>query len=218
MIGHAIDVPADAFWGIDRGNAANVDALMKVITDPGVAEQAIGIISADYYDDDRANLKRSRVPGAAGRTARTCRTRRRSRRTSRTCATGTTPSGGRCTSSPRSATASPCRPRRRRSSRWCRCPNIPQALARRVHRLEPRAHVRHAGAAKRASSGPSRSYAPPFECGCYFEASPSVNGAAPSTCTPLQHRKRLHRPRTPRVQPRLLRSPVNGPPTLLEAP
>jgi hypothetical protein len=57
MIGHAIDVPATAFWGIDRGTAQSVDSLLRVISDPARAEQAIGIISADYYDADRGNLK-----------------------------------------------------------------------------------------------------------------------------------------------------------------
>src|SRR5580658_6995503 len=57
MIGRAINVPPTAFWGIDRGSAAAVDADLRVITDPTLANQAIGIISADYYDADRANLK-----------------------------------------------------------------------------------------------------------------------------------------------------------------
>lgn len=57
MIGRAINVPPSAFWGIDRGSAAAVDADLRVITDPTLANQAIGIISADYYDADRANLK-----------------------------------------------------------------------------------------------------------------------------------------------------------------
>lgn len=56
MIGRAIDVPPDQFWGVDRGTAANVDAEMRVITNPAIANQAIGIISADYYDEDRPNL------------------------------------------------------------------------------------------------------------------------------------------------------------------
>jgi hypothetical protein len=33
-----------------------------------------------------------------------------------------------------------------------------------------------------ADLGPLSSYSAPFECGCYFEASPSVNGAAPPEC------------------------------------
>ncbi len=57
MIGHAIDVPAAAFWGVDMGTAANVDSKIRVISQQDGAEQAIGIISADYYDADRGNLK-----------------------------------------------------------------------------------------------------------------------------------------------------------------
>jgi hypothetical protein len=30
--------------------------------------------------------------------------------------------------------------------------------------------------------GPLNAYAPPFQCACYFEASPAVNGAAPAGC------------------------------------
>jgi hypothetical protein len=57
MIGKAINVSPKEFWGIDRGSAAAVDAELRVIANPTVANQAIGIISADYYDDDRSNLK-----------------------------------------------------------------------------------------------------------------------------------------------------------------
>src|SRR6185369_14705655 len=57
LIGRAISVPADAFWGIDRGSAKNVDALLKVISDQTASQQAIGIISNDFYDSDRSNLK-----------------------------------------------------------------------------------------------------------------------------------------------------------------
>jgi hypothetical protein len=56
MIGHAIGVPADQFWGIDQGTASSVDQGLKVMTGPE-AEQAIGIISVDWYDNDRKNLK-----------------------------------------------------------------------------------------------------------------------------------------------------------------
>jgi hypothetical protein len=57
LIGRAIGVPAGAFWGTDRGSAANVDALMRGISDDDTAEQAIGILSSSEYDRDRANLK-----------------------------------------------------------------------------------------------------------------------------------------------------------------
>jgi hypothetical protein len=56
MIGHAIGVSADQFWGIDQGTASSVDQGLKVLNGPE-AEQAIGIISVDWYDNDRKNLK-----------------------------------------------------------------------------------------------------------------------------------------------------------------
>ena len=56
MIGLAIGVPADQFWGVDQGSAQNVhDQLAGLSSDE--AEQAIGIISVDVYDSDRTNLK-----------------------------------------------------------------------------------------------------------------------------------------------------------------
>ena len=73
-------------------------------------------------------------------------------------------------------------------------PEHPAGAPRRVHRLEPRAVVRDVGAARRASSGRSRTYSPPFQCGCYFEASPSVNGVAAAGLQPLHDGQRLHRP------------------------
>ncbi len=57
MVGQAINVPPNEFWGIDRGSAANVDAQLRLISNATLAEQSIGIISTDYYDTDRANLK-----------------------------------------------------------------------------------------------------------------------------------------------------------------
>jgi hypothetical protein len=57
MIGHAIGVPADQFWGIDQGTASAMDQALKVLTGSAEAERAIGIISVDWYDNDRKNLK-----------------------------------------------------------------------------------------------------------------------------------------------------------------
>jgi hypothetical protein len=58
MIGKAIGVPPDEFWGIDRHNAQAVHAdLQELNSDPAEAEQAIGIISVAVYDSDRNNLR-----------------------------------------------------------------------------------------------------------------------------------------------------------------
>jgi len=53
MIGLAIGVPADKFWGTDEGSALAVDQALKTT---GNTEAAIGIISVDWYDLERGNL------------------------------------------------------------------------------------------------------------------------------------------------------------------
>ena len=49
-------MPADQFWGVDRGTAKNVDALMRVIAEDAAAQEAIGIVSNDISDGDSGNL------------------------------------------------------------------------------------------------------------------------------------------------------------------
>jgi hypothetical protein len=56
MIGRAIHVGADQFWGIDRGTAKKVADTLPLL-DPTTAEKAIGIISVDFYDSRRSSLQ-----------------------------------------------------------------------------------------------------------------------------------------------------------------
>jgi hypothetical protein len=56
MIGHAIEVGADQFWGADQGSAANVQKSLRVVPDAN-RESAIGLISTDFYEKDDLNLK-----------------------------------------------------------------------------------------------------------------------------------------------------------------
>jgi len=56
MIGRAINVPADQFWGRDRSTASQLAAALTVVASER-AEQAIGIISNDYYDRSNGNIK-----------------------------------------------------------------------------------------------------------------------------------------------------------------
>ncbi len=57
MIGLAIGVPADQFWGIDQGSAQNLHDQLRGLGPGEEANEAIGIISVDVYDSDRTNLK-----------------------------------------------------------------------------------------------------------------------------------------------------------------
>lgn len=52
----AIGVPPTAWWGIDRLSADNLRASLEGI-DPTSAEQAIGVLSSDFADRARANLR-----------------------------------------------------------------------------------------------------------------------------------------------------------------
>jgi hypothetical protein len=63
MIGHAIGLSAKAFWGFDTGTADRVAAIVHSLGDVQ-AQQGIGIISVDYYDADRANLRALAYRGA----------------------------------------------------------------------------------------------------------------------------------------------------------
>lgn len=57
MVARAIGVPADKWWGTDRGSADGVRKNMKVILDADTAEKSIGILSTDITDEERSNLR-----------------------------------------------------------------------------------------------------------------------------------------------------------------
>lgn len=57
MVGRAIRVPADKWWGVDRGGSGAVRSGMKTLLDARGAEKGIGILSTDITDDERANLR-----------------------------------------------------------------------------------------------------------------------------------------------------------------
>lgn len=57
MIARAVDVPADKWWGKNRGSATNVANGLKVILDKATAEKSIGIVSVDFADAERNNLR-----------------------------------------------------------------------------------------------------------------------------------------------------------------
>jgi hypothetical protein len=57
MVSRAIGVPADKWWGIDRGGSNAVRTGMKTLLDARGAEKGLGILSTDITDDERANLR-----------------------------------------------------------------------------------------------------------------------------------------------------------------
>jgi hypothetical protein len=182
QIGHAIGVPANQFWGTDRGTAANLDALMKDITDPAVAEQAIGIISADYYDDDRANLNALAFRGQDQDCAYLPDSTHY-KKDKRNVRDGHYPVWGPLHFFAAVENGDAVSPAARAFVSVVAVPNVPRGLldAFIASSLVPSCAM----SVQRASElGPLSSFAPPFQCGCYFEASPDVNGAPAAGCTP----------------------------------
>jgi ABC-type phosphate transport system substrate-binding protein len=57
MIARAISVPADKWWGVDRGGSDGVRKNMKLLLDASSSEKAIGILSTDVADEERSNLR-----------------------------------------------------------------------------------------------------------------------------------------------------------------
>jgi ABC-type phosphate transport system substrate-binding protein len=180
QVGRAIGVPANAFWGIDRGSASNVDALMKVIADPSVADQAIGIISVDYYDSDRANL-RALAFQSPGQDCAYLPDSTSFLKDKQNVRDGHYPIWGPLHFFAATSGGVPVSPAAQAFVSLVSVPNIPQPLLDAFigSSLVPACAMQ----VQRSSElGPLASYEPPFECECYFLASPSVNGSPPSQC------------------------------------
>jgi hypothetical protein len=181
MIGHAIDVPAGSFWGVDRGTASSVDALMRVISDETLAEQAIGIISADYYDDDRDNL-RALAFKATDQECAYLPDSSQFKKDKRNVRDGHYPIWGPVHFFTEVNNGVPTSPGAQAFVSVVSVPNVQQTLLDAFinSSLVPTCAM----TVQRSSElGPLTQYVPPFECGCYFEASPNVSGAAPPGCT-----------------------------------
>jgi len=179
MIGKAIGVPPNAFWGIDRGSAANVDALMRIISDPSSAEAAIGIISADYYDSDRANLKALGFK-ATGQECAYLPDSDAFKKDKQNVRDGHYPIWGPLHFFAALANGVPVSPAAQAFVSTVSVPNLPKPLLDAFigSSLVPTCAM----SVQRSSElGPVSQYAAPYQCGCYFEA--SVNGETSAGCT-----------------------------------
>jgi hypothetical protein len=169
MIGKAIAVPPAAFWGVDRGTAAAVDADLRVISDPATADKAIGIISADYYDSDRANL-RALAFKAEGQGCGYLPDSTPFNRDKANVRDGHYPIWGPVHFFAHVQNGIPSSPAAAAFVSIVSVPNLPKGLldAFIASSLVPDCAM----TVQRTSElGPVTPYAPPFECGCYFEAS-----------------------------------------------
>jgi hypothetical protein len=178
MIGKAINVPAKEFWGIDRGSATAIDSELRVIADPTVANQAIGIISADYYDADRANLNALAFK-AVGQDCAYLPDSTAYKKDKQNVRDGHYPIWGPIHFFTAVSSGVPVSPAAEAFVSVVSVPNLAQQLldAFITASLVPTCAMM---VQRTAELGPLSSYTPPFECGCYFQA--SLNGSPPSTC------------------------------------
>jgi ABC-type phosphate transport system substrate-binding protein len=181
MIGHAIGVPANAFWGVDRGTASNVDELIRVISDATLAQEAIGIISADYYDDDRANVK-ALAFSAPGQECAYLPDSNAFKKDKQNVRDGHYPIWGPIHFFTSLSNGVPVSAGAQAFVSVVSVPNLAQSLVDAFigASLVPSCAM---SVQRQSELGPLSTYAAPFQCGCYFEASPSVNGTPGPGCT-----------------------------------
>jgi hypothetical protein len=179
MIGKAINVPPSAFWGIDRGTAATVDSDLRVISDPTLANQAIGIISADYYDADRANLHALAFK-AESQDCAYLPDSTPFKKDKQNVRDGHYPIWGPIHFFATVANGIPVSAAAASFVSIVSVPDLAQQLLDAFigASLVPKCAM---GVQRSAELGPLSAYSPPFQCGCYFDA--SLNGAAPAECT-----------------------------------
>ncbi len=182
MIGHAIGVPANAFWGVDRGSAANVDTLLRSISDDTIAQEAIGILSADYYDDDRANVKALAFK-APTQDCAYLPDSTEFKKDKQNIRDGHYPIWGPIHFFTQISGQAPVSPAAQAFVGVVSVPNLAPSLvdAFIAASLVPSCAM---SVQRQDELGALSSYVAPFQCGCHFEASPNVNGVAPAGCTP----------------------------------
>ena len=180
MIGRAINVAADQFWGVDRLNAKNVDALMRVIQDDQSAQEAIGIISNDFYDDDRGNLKAL----AFKQTGQSCAYLPDStlyKTDKRNVRDGHYPIWGPLHFFTAISQGIPVSPA---AQAFLSIVSVPELQKELLAAFIDSGLVPSCAMTVRrdADLGALTSYAPPVQCGCYFEMRSSKGSGAPADC------------------------------------
>jgi hypothetical protein len=193
MIGKAINVPPGAFWGVDRGTASAVDTDLRVISDPSVANQAIGIISADYYDNDRANLKALAFE-APGQGCAFLPDSTPFKKDKQNVRDGHYPIWGPVHFFAAVANGIPTSPAAAAFVSIVSVPNLAQQLLDAFigSSLVPSCAMM---VQRTSELGALSAFAPPFQCGCYFDA--SVNGGAPAGCAKCTTSNDCEDPRRP---------------------
>jgi len=208
----AIAVPPAGFWGnrtADRRRTS--DALMRIISDKRLPSKADRIISTDYYDSDRANLKELAFK-ATDQDCATCPIRPRSKKDKQNVRDGHYPDMGplhffatcRLMGEPLSAAA-------QSFVSVGSGPTCPQQLLAGLS--GPVSFPTCAmGVSGPPELGPVSPYSAPFQCACLLRGDRRRRSA--DGCTPCNDGPAIAAIRPPCVQPRILRSPMIRPHSL----
>jgi hypothetical protein len=153
---------------------------MKVITDPTLAEEAIGIISVDYYDADRTNLKALAFK-ATGQECAYLPDSTAFTTDKQNIRDGHYPIWGPVHFFTESSNGVPVSPGAQAFVSVLSVPNLAQSLLDAFigSSLVPDCAM---AVSRSAELGPLTAYMPPAMCECYFLASKIVNGGAPAEC------------------------------------
>src|SRR6202142_2676949 len=176
MIGHAIGVAGNQFWGTDVGSASAVDQTLKVLMG-AEAQASIGIISVDWYDSDRKNLNALAFKDK-GQECGYLPDSTADSTDKRNVRDGHYPIWGPLhflTTNPPPAAAAAF-------LSVVNVPRLPQAVldAFIAASLVPSCAMT---VQRTTELGMLSTYAPPYQCGCYFE-SKKGNGSLPPQCAP----------------------------------
>lgn len=177
MISRAINVDARQWWGVDRGGSTRVrDQLLSVA--PARASGAIGILSTDFADAERARLRilafRARNQLCAYYPDSSLFTRdKRAVRDGHYTMWGPIHLYAAVTGGVPNAAAAALVTR-------FGVPRLDQALLDTIIKagLVPQCAMK---VTRTEEMGPITTYSPEFQCGCYFEAT-VPNGSAPESC------------------------------------
>jgi hypothetical protein len=193
MMGLAINVPPGSFWGIDRGSASNIDAQMRVITDPTLANQAIGFISSDQYDADRSNLNALAFQ-ASGQDCAYLPDSSPFKKDKRNVRDGHYPIWGPIHFYTEASEGVPTSPAAQAFISLVSVPNLTNALidAYIGANLVPTCAMT---VQRMSELGQVSAYSAPFQCGCYFES--KVDDAVPAGCTACASSSDCNDPKRP---------------------
>jgi len=167
MIAAAIGVPGGKWWGVNRGGATQVRDQVKIVVDAAQAESAIGILSSDVADIERANL-RTLAYRAKGQTCGYLPDSTATARDKQNVRDGHYDIWGASHLFARTQNGTPISTAAQAFLARFVTPRLPQELVDAIiaGALVPQCAMQ---VIRSEEVGPLASFAPPYSCGCYFD-------------------------------------------------